>query len=271
MVEWDPIAPYYDILFEDRVNDIAFWVTLAKRFKSPILEFACGTGRLTIPMASAGSHIVGIDISEPMLRQAKKKILKLPTSIRKNINFIEGDVMSFSLPNRVFGAIFSPWGFLPITEKDRRMMMESVVQHLELGGYFVVDVENISEPTEDWNYSKIREYKTVPKTGQTLLRQAFNSGSKETRIGRILFTLDVIAKNGSLKRFVTERSFRWYIPSDIISLLKEYDFDIETVYGDYDFSGFSSASKLAIIVAKKKESPRSTFFSSLKEATRKFR
>ncbi len=44
---------------------------LARRASRDILELACGSGQLTVPLASAGLHITGLDLSEPMLSAAR--------------------------------------------------------------------------------------------------------------------------------------------------------------------------------------------------------
>ncbi len=250
MTEWDPIAPYYDYLFEDRTADIDFWVRLAKRFESPILELSCGTGRLTIPIAKAGVRVTGLDISKSMLKMAARKISTQSKQLRKNITLLHGDVTGFHIAQQHFTAIFSPWGFIPVTPQQQIGMLESVKKHLLPDGRLIIDIENLREPEHDWNYSKIREYKTVPKKGITLLRQAYNTGLASTRCGNIIFTLDVIRSNGTMRRFVTERATRWYTASDILTLLKRHGFEIEVVYGDYDFSPWSLRSKQAIIVAR---------------------
>lgn len=58
-----------------------------------MLELACGTGRITLPIAQAGFEITGLDISEGMLSYARKrsKDLNLP------ITWVHGDVRKFNL------------------------------------------------------------------------------------------------------------------------------------------------------------------------------
>ena len=47
-----------------------FYLKIIEEFGESILELACGTGRLTIPIAEKGFEIVGIDISEVSIEQA---------------------------------------------------------------------------------------------------------------------------------------------------------------------------------------------------------
>jgi SAM-dependent methyltransferase len=51
----------------------AFYRELARRTDGPVLELACGTGRLTVPLARDGQEVVGLDASPAMLRAARAK------------------------------------------------------------------------------------------------------------------------------------------------------------------------------------------------------
>ena len=64
---------HYDLQNRDIVEDIPFYLRQIRKHGEPVLELACGTGRITIPLSSKGIKITGLDISESMLEQAKKK------------------------------------------------------------------------------------------------------------------------------------------------------------------------------------------------------
>src|SRR5215510_10419264 len=63
----------YDALNSFLVADIPFFVEEAKRAAGPVLELACGTGRLAIPIVQSGVEIVGLDLSPSMLAHARTK------------------------------------------------------------------------------------------------------------------------------------------------------------------------------------------------------
>ena len=54
---------HYDLRQSYLKRDIPFWLRMAGRYGGPILELACGTGRITIPLAEAGFEMVGLDVS----------------------------------------------------------------------------------------------------------------------------------------------------------------------------------------------------------------
>src|SRR5437773_1998705 len=66
-------AEFYDQEFANRNTEIPFYVKQAQLATGPVLEVGCGTGRLTLPIARAGIDITGMDVSQPMLEQARRK------------------------------------------------------------------------------------------------------------------------------------------------------------------------------------------------------
>ena len=62
---------HYDIQHRNFKIDIPFYFDKARKYGDPILEIACGTGRLTIPVAKEGYDITGLDISEGMLEKQR--------------------------------------------------------------------------------------------------------------------------------------------------------------------------------------------------------
>jgi len=50
---------HYDAQHVEIVEDIPFYIAKAKKYSEPILELACGTGRITIPIARQGFDATG--------------------------------------------------------------------------------------------------------------------------------------------------------------------------------------------------------------------
>ena len=73
MPEYVDYAEYYD---QDHATaiDIPFYLDHARECGSPILELACGTGRVLIPLAEAGFELYGVDASENMLAMCERKV-----------------------------------------------------------------------------------------------------------------------------------------------------------------------------------------------------
>ena len=57
----------YDAVYRDAppqiAGDIAFYRQLALQTGGPILELACGTGRIALPLAESGLDVTGVAIA----------------------------------------------------------------------------------------------------------------------------------------------------------------------------------------------------------------
>ena len=51
----------YDLLFDSFDFDVAFWLGAAREAGGPVLEAACDTGRLLLPILKAGIDVEGFD------------------------------------------------------------------------------------------------------------------------------------------------------------------------------------------------------------------
>jgi SAM-dependent methyltransferase len=64
------IARFYDLDVANERDDIDMYLALASASDGPILELACGSGRICIPLAEARHDVIGVDIDPAMLDRA---------------------------------------------------------------------------------------------------------------------------------------------------------------------------------------------------------
>ena len=81
---------------------IAFYTALAQETGGPVLEIACGTGRVSIPIARLGFSVTGLDIIPAMIERACNKSVGLP------MRWIVGDARTFDFSEQ-FRLIFLDW------------------------------------------------------------------------------------------------------------------------------------------------------------------
>ncbi|MFX1502776.1 MAG: class I SAM-dependent methyltransferase, partial [Promethearchaeota archaeon] len=86
-----------------RQEDIPFYLQKAFEYGEPILELACGTGRVTIPIARKGLSIIGLDLLKSMLKEARHKSKEDDLEIE----WIEADMTDFDLKKK-FNLILMP-------------------------------------------------------------------------------------------------------------------------------------------------------------------
>src|SRR5690349_2910574 len=67
----------YDTFYREApppiAGDVAFYQHLAQQTAGPVLELACGTGRIALPLAESGLDVTGVDISDGMLSIIRRK------------------------------------------------------------------------------------------------------------------------------------------------------------------------------------------------------
>lgn len=141
----------YDLLFpnaegSDSVQDPVrrervilsekFYLEEAKK-GGPVLELACGSGRLTIPIAQSGVEITGADLSPTMLATARAKA----ATAGAKIEFIQADMCDFVLRAR-FSLIFIAGNTLQhlLAPGDLVRCFACARRHLLPGGRLVFDV-----------------------------------------------------------------------------------------------------------------------------------
>ncbi len=142
------IAPYYDALMERVPYDswAAYVSELARLAGRPIrpgrklLDLATGTGSVALQFAARGCATTGIDISEPMLAEARRKA----DSKGLDVAFIECDLCDFRLPERFDHAVclYDSLNYVVESEELKRVFA-NVRQALVPGGLFIFDVNTV--------------------------------------------------------------------------------------------------------------------------------
>ena len=101
---WDKISGLYD-LFENIYNHKVYEETgkkVAELIESSdvVLECACGTGAISLPIANKCKELIATDFSDGMLKQAAKKCFGLT-----NMNFAKADITKLSYGDESFDKV----------------------------------------------------------------------------------------------------------------------------------------------------------------------
>jgi len=122
-------------------EEIAWYKRFALQTGGPVLELACGTGRLLVALAKAGYEIEGIDLSTAMLGMTKERISQLPPRVQRWIQLHLADMSDFQL-KREFGLCFiADNSFQELKLPEQRIgCLKSVYNHLRSDGKFLVTV-----------------------------------------------------------------------------------------------------------------------------------
>jgi len=103
-----------------------------KNTQAKILDLGCGTGRTTIPLVKMGYNVIGVDISDGMIKSAKK----ISEQNKIEIDFRVGDATSLNFQENTFEyLLFSNQGWTQIPSKeDRFKALQEMRRVLKPGG-----------------------------------------------------------------------------------------------------------------------------------------
>ncbi|MCU0861006.1 MAG: class I SAM-dependent methyltransferase [Methanomassiliicoccales archaeon] len=248
--EYEVMAKYYDVWYEDFTEDIEFYRTLAERAGSPVMELMCGTGRIMIPLADAGFEVTGVDLSSAMLDRLSAKVELIGGRVERNIEIVEGDVRSFRLDKRYRLAIVPFNSFLHLTNrKDQIDALENVSGHLEKDGVMALSVFN---PRFDRPENLLRHRGTkVTSKGEIISKfeaQTFDMSHMTTTVH---FFYDISRQDKEFRRVTTTMTLKLMTHHEMLELLDHCGFAVQATYGDYSFSPFRKSSELMAFVARK--------------------
>ena len=232
----DAWASLYDAVHVQQ-EDIPFWVEEAQASGGPVLELACGTGRVAIPVALAGWPVVGLDSSVKLLARARAKSrgLKLP---QDRLRFIRGDMRRFSLQQR-FPLIIIPFRSfqLLLSVADQRQALECIREHLAPGGRAVIDlfVPDGERILRDPGLRVFGREGIDPATGHKLLVGEQNSYDTFNQIITARNIVEELNEGGELVRTVhVEYQLRYLYRFEMQHLLDAAGYEVLEVYGGFD-------------------------------------
>lgn len=154
MSAYDAIAALYDPWSRSVTEDVDFYIAQARKAGGPVVELGVGTGRIAVPVAGAGVHVIGIDDSEGMLALCRARAEDAGVSDLVELRL--GDLRRPPVPERV-RLVTCPFRALLHLGSDgeRLEALRAVYLLLEPGGRFVFDVfapgaDDIAETHGRW-------------------------------------------------------------------------------------------------------------------------
>jgi SAM-dependent methyltransferase len=126
----------YDILFTNFDFGLDFYLKLAKESNGPVLDIACGTGRILLPCMEAGVDIEGLDLYDGMLERLGMKA----HAQRLEPRLHRADMCDFKL-SRQFALVMIPFNAFShnMTADAQIQCLTCCREHLTPGGLLVFD------------------------------------------------------------------------------------------------------------------------------------
>lgn len=204
-----------------------------------VFDQCCGVGSLSLPLARAGAHIIGVDLSPDFINKARAQAHKLEL----NCEFHCADAFEF-VPSQPCQAAFNwhtSFGYSDDDTKNRRML-ERAFLALEPGGRFVLDYPNMAGLLRDFQPSMLRRFATA--AGEiVLLRESTINLTK----GMLEQRWTTINPEGA--RQVRASAVRIYLPHALAGLLAACGFSNIHFHGGTDGSPLELTSPRCICIA----------------------
>jgi len=237
---------HYDLRNKGFVADIPFYSRQIKKYGKPVLELACGTGRVTIPIAEQGIQITGLDISNEMLAQARKKAKEK----RVKVEWVKADCRDFNL-HKKFNLIIFPFNSIAYLHNLQSIerCFNCVKNHLRKQGGFIIDFFNPRLDLLFRDSSKrypLIQYPDPDGKGTVVVTEStfYDSATQINKVKNYY-------KIGDSEEFIEELNMRIFYPQELDALLHYNGFTIESKFGNYDELPFISSSPKQLIVCSK--------------------
>src|SRR5437764_11084925 len=95
MNDYDRIASFYDIEHAQFDADLDMYRNFAQLRSGPLLELACGSGRLLLPLARDGYELTGVDSSATMLKLAQEALEQV--GLTERCRLVQQDMSTMKL------------------------------------------------------------------------------------------------------------------------------------------------------------------------------
>jgi len=257
MYEYNSLVEIYDIWSAADpafIPSYNFYTQICGDTQGNIVELGVGTGRIAINIAKNGKSITGIDISSEMLKKCKEKAKN--EDVEKKLNLIQANILNFKLPQEANLIIlpFRTVGHL-LTKEDKIKAFRKIYNNLKPGGKFVFDHYIFDEK---W----ARSYDGIPR----LMKVAKDSEQNKIFIWDIYLynfisqnmqCYIIVEKTDIMGNVIHKRynplSFSWISPDEVRTIASEIGFNVEALYGDFQFGSFDEKSENQVWIFKREK------------------
>jgi SAM-dependent methyltransferase len=255
-------AEIYDTEVSGFRDDVPFWESVVDAVApGAVLELACGTGRLLVPLArralarSANARVVGLDISPPMLSRVRE-VIRADQVLSSVVEIVEADMATFELGLRFDLIVIGFNSFAFLHDLDAQLAcLARVARHLAPGGTFGID---LIVPQVQW--LAISE-KVAPHRLEVDLRDPTPNIRRFLRfvterydplrqIEDDLYTYEIEKRNGDVVRRTSDLAWSMVFPQQLELLFRAAGLRVTERYGDYDRAPFSRRSRQYVWLAQ---------------------
>ena len=222
---WDDPELYDLENADDPSFDVGFWTGVLSRVRPRrVLELACGTGRLTAPLARFGAELmgdggfelVGVDSSPPFLSVASSRVADLPVTL------VEGDMRAPSVEGP-FDLVLIPFNSLAylVSPSDRADVLRAVRSLVGADGHFAFDLvspryDMLAEATVTPPVVRLDAEHAAPGFNvKRFMRLAVDTYDPSTQTLHSLNRYEIHQEDGHVEHRITELDWHIWFPSEL--------------------------------------------------------
>ena len=240
--------------------ELPYYQEQIERHGEPVLDLACGTGRLLLPLLRAGIDVDGCDISPDMLRLCQEKVAHEALAPR----LYQQAMHELDLP-RTYKTIYicDSFGLAGGRELDQAALRQCYA-HLDAGGALVFNLEAGYASPGAWQYwtpAKRRELPSPwPEQGD---RRRASDGSDLVLRYRLLdldpleqsYLHQMRAERWQDGDLIAEEEYtlreQMYFKNEVVMMLERAGFQDISVQGDYTEESATPDHSELIYIARK--------------------
>lgn len=224
----------YDLVLKDIPYGLDFYVARARQANGPVLDIACGTGRILLPCLQAGVDIEGLDLFQSMLNTLRAKATALGLSPQLH----RADMSDFSLPRR-YRLIMIPFNAFVhnMTQESQIRCLQLCREHLLPGGELTFDtffpsLEIVGAPQN----TRVMEGEFPhPQTQLPIRLYDTRSFDRVAQEQHSLNEIELLAADGSVQTVHrSEIRLRYIYKHEMELLLRIAGFARWEIYGNFD-------------------------------------
>lgn len=224
----------YDLLVGNLDLGLDYYVGLAKEARGPVLDVACGTGRILLPCLKAGVDVEGLDLFAGMLARLREKASA--SDLAPILH--QADMAKFSLPRR-YALIMIPFNAFPhnLTTDDQLSCLRACRDHLQPGGLLAFDT---CFPGQAWigapSGTRVLEGEFAhPETGLPVRMWDTRTFDRVQQIQHSFNEVEMLDATGNvIATYPSKTTLRWIYKAEMELLLRVVGFSRWQILGGFD-------------------------------------
>lgn len=252
----EALARLYDLDLSADPGDLDLYLALAGRAGGPVLELAVGTGRIAVPLASAGHRVTGVDLDPAMLGRARAAAAGAGAGVARRLRLVEDDARTVRLDDAGayrLAAIPLNSIFLIGSRADQAAVVATLAAHLAPGGLAVVDAwlpdaDDLARYDGRLVLEWVRE---DPETGHHVTKSGAAEYDAATGVVRLTTVFEAGPQGEPAARWVRTDRLRLVGPDELVSFAEAAGLAVEVLAGGYDLEPLGPGADRAVLVARR--------------------